>query len=85
MRGEFLGGSIVVIHCYIHTPLINTNNMTYIFDTMGGKQGRACSLSATTSNDEPTSSLHHQLLREGHVQGCCLLAPLQVSERGAGL
>jgi len=36
--------------------------MTYIFDTMGGKQGRACSLLATTSNNEQC----HWLLREGH-------------------
>ena len=78
---SFLGGSTVLICCYIHTLLVNTNNMTYIFDTMGGKQGRACSLSATTSNNEQC----HWLLREGHGQGCCLLALLQISKRGAGL
>ena len=78
---SFWGGSAVLICCYIHTLLVNTNNMTYIFDTMGGKQGRACSLSATTSNNEQC----HWLLREGHGQGCCLPALLQISKRGAGL
>ena len=84
-RGVFWGGSTVLICCYIHTLLINTNNMIYIFDTMGGRQGRACSLLATMSNDVPASSLCHWLLREGHGQGWCLPAPLQVSKRGAGL
>ena len=36
----------------MHSVLINTSDMIYIFDVNRGKWGRACSLLVTTSNDE---------------------------------